>query len=301
MKEKINRKRLTSHRGWLTVLMVVFFVYIATLVFPCLWLLLNSLKTDVEFFKDSWALPKEPFKNLANYLTAFDMSVTTKLEYREVGLPLMFLNTIYLSFIPPIFSLFFTCCTAYAYARHQFKLKGLLYTMLIIPMVVNIAGTLPTMYKLVQELGIYNNILLMMVTGWSGAGFNFLLISSVFENISGTYKEAAQIDGAGHWRIFLTIYIPQASNLLISMYVLAVIGAWNDYMTPYLYLPEFPTLATGIYELRSKVEKSRDPLYYDQWPRMFAVMIWSILPVLILFIAFQDRIMTMTSGGGIKE
>ena len=301
MKEKINRNRLTSHKGWLTALMVIFFVYIATLVFPCAWLFLNSLKTDVEFFKDTWALPKEPLKNLVNYLTAFDMSVTTKLYFRDVGLPLMFLNTIYLSFIPPLFSLFFTCCTAYAYARHQFKLKGLLYTMLVIPMVVNIAGTLPTVYKLIQDIGIYNNIFLIMVTGWSGAGFNFLLISSVFENISGTYKEAAQIDGAGHWRIFLTIYIPQASNLLVSMYVLAVIGAWNDYMTPYLYLPEFPTLATGIYELRSKVEKSRDPLYYDQWPRMFAVMIWSIVPVLVLFIAFQDRIMTMTSGGGIKE
>ena len=301
MKEALGRNRLTSHKGWLTALVVIFFVYIATLVFPCAWLLLNSLKTDVEFFKDTWALPKEPLKNLVNYLTAFDMSVTTKLYFRDVGLPLMFLNTIYLSFVPPIFSLFFTCCTAYAYARHQFKLKGLLYTMLVIPMVVNIAGTLPTVYKLIQDLGIYNNIFLIMVTGWSGAGFNFLLISSVFENISGTYKEAAQIDGAGHWRIFLTIYIPQASNLLISMYVLAVIGAWNDYMTPYLYLPEFPTLATGIYELRSKVEKSRDPLDYDQWPRMFAVMIWSILPVLVLFIAFQDRIMTMTSGGGIKE
>ena len=301
MKEALGRNRLTSPKGWLTALVVIFFVYIATLVFPCAWLLLNSLKTDVEFFKDTWALPKEPLKNLVNYLTAFDMSVTTKLYFRDVGLPLMFLNTIYLSFVPPIFSLFFTCCTAYAYARHQFKLKGLLYTMLVIPMVVNIAGTLPTVYKLIQDIGIYNNIFLIMVTGWSGAGFNFLLISSVFENISGTYKEAAQIDGAGHWRIFLTIYIPQASNLLISMYVLAVIGAWNDYMTPYLYLPEFPTLATGIYELRSKVEKSRDPLYYDQWPRMFAVMIWSILPVLVLFIAFQDRIMTMTSGGGIKE
>ena len=301
MKVKTKNNRLTSHRVWLTALMIIFFVYVLTLVFPVIWLLLNSLKTDIEFFNSTWALPKEPFKNLANYLTAFDMKVTTTLEYREVGLPMMFLNTLYLSLVPPLFSLFFTCCTAYAYARHNFKLKGILYTVLVIPMLVNIAGTLPTTYKLIRDLGIYNNIFLIMITGWSGAGFNFLLISSVFSNISGTYKEAAQIDGAGRWRIFLTIYLPQASNLLISMYVLAVIGAWNDYMTPYLYLPEFPTLATGIYQLRSKVEKSRDPLYYDQWPRMFAVMIWSILPVLVLFIAFQDRIMTMTSGGGIKE
>lgn len=301
MKVQTKFNRLTSHRVWLTALMIIFFVYVLTLVFPVVWLLLNSLKTDREFFDSTWALPKSPFKNLSNYLTAFDMKVTTTIEYREVGLPMMFLNTLYLSLVPPLFSLFFTCCTAYAYARHNFKLKGLLYTILIIPMLVNIAGTLPTTYKLIRDLGIYNNIFLIMVTGWSGAGFNFLLISSVFSNISGTYKEAAQIDGAGQWRIFLTIYLPQASNLLISMYVLAVIGAWNDYMTPYLYLPEFPTLATGIYQLRSKVEKSRDPLYYDQWPRMFAVMILSILPVLVLFVAFQDRIMTMTSGGGIKE
>ena len=301
MKIQTQSNRLTSHRVWLTVLMTIFLVYVLTLIFPVVWLLLNSLKTDVEFFKSTWALPKSPFKNLSNYLIAFDMKVTTTLEYREVGLPMMFLNTLYLSLVPPLFSLFFTCCTAYAYARHQFKLKGVFYVIMIIPMLVNIAGTLPTMYKLIRDLGIYNNIFLIMVTGWSGAGFNFLLISSVFSNISGTYKEAAQIDGAGQWRIFLTIYLPQASNLLISMYVLAVIGAWNDYMTPYLYLPEFPTLATGIYQLRSKVEKSRDPLYYDQWPRMFAVMILSILPVLLLFIAFQDRIMTMTSGGGIKE
>ena len=301
MKEKVKRNRLTSHKGWLTALMVIFFVYIATLLFPVLWLLLNSLKTDIEFFNSTWALPKEPLKNLANYLTAFDMTVTTTLEYREVGLAQMFLNTMFLSFVPPLFSLFITCCTSYAYARHQFRLKGVFYTIMIIPMVVNIAGTLPTTYKLVRDLGIYNNIFLIMILNWAGSGFNFLLISSVFTNMSGTYKEAAQIDGAGHLRIFLTIYLPQASNLLISMYVLAVIGAWNDYMTPYLYLPEYPTLATGIYQLRSKVEKSRDPLYYDQWPRMFAVMIWSILPVLILFIAFQDRIMTMTGGGGIKE
>ena len=126
MKEQVNRNRLTSHRGWLTVLMVIFFIYVATLIVPCAWLLLNSLKTKKEFFANTWALPKEPLKNLANYLTAFDMKVTTTLLYREVGLPTMFLNTIFLSFVPPIFNLFFTCCTAYAYARHQFKLKGLL-------------------------------------------------------------------------------------------------------------------------------------------------------------------------------
>ena len=301
MKEQVNRNRLTSHRGWLTVLMVVFILYALTLIFPCFWMVYNSLKDFGEFRESVWALPKAPIKNLANYLEAFQMKVDPNIRgVKPVALPGMFLHTIYLSFVPPIFSLFFTCCTAYAYARHNFKLKGVLYTIMIIPMLVTLAGTLPTMYSLVNNMGLYNNIFLFMVTGWSGAGFNFLLLSSIFENISGTYKEAAQIDGAGNWRIFLTIYIPQASNVVISLYVLAVIAAWNDYLTPTLYLPRFPTLATGIFKLRSDVEGGADE-YAHQWPKMYAVMIWSILPVLALFIAFQDKIMAMTGGGGIKE
>ncbi len=303
MKVKTKSNRLTSHRVWLIGLAIIFFVYALTLIVPFLWMVYNSLKSAAEYRESTWAVPQEISKYWRNYLGAFSMTVKTEFLQTEMPLPMLFLNTIYLSFIPPIFSLFFTCCTSYAYARHQFKLKGALYTVMIIPMLVNIAGTLPTVYKLVNQLGIYNNIFLIMVLSWSGSGFNFLLISSIFENISGTYREAAFIDGAGHWRIFITIYLPQISNLLVSLYVLAVIGAWNDYTMPKLYLPEFPTLATGIYQLRLQVQlpATEENLYSGEWPKLFATMIWSILPVLVLFVVFQDKIMTMVGGGGIKE
>ena len=286
-----NKNRLSSHRAWLTVLAVVFFIYSLTLILPCLWLVYNSVKTKMEFFFNPWAVPENIFANLKNYIVVFS----------DFGVGQMFLHTIFLAVCSPLISLFCHCCTAYAYARHRFKLKGVLYALMIVPMLVNIAGTLPTTYKLICDLGIYDNIILILVLQASGGGFNFLLIGSVFENMSNTYKEAAQMDGAGHWRIFLTIYVPQASNLLVSLYILAFINVWNDYTTPYLYLPSFPTLATGVQQIQQMVQNSAGSKYSDDWPKLFATMILSILPVLGLFIAFQDRIMTMTAGGGLKE
>ena len=169
----------------------------------------------------------------------------------------------------------------------------------MVPMVVSIAGTQPAMYKLVNNLGIYDNLFGILLMSTGGFGFNFMLIASVFINISDAYREAASIDGAGNWRIFLTIYVPQASQLLIALFVLSFIGTWNDYTTPYLYLPSHQTLATGIKMLETRLTVGNDP-YQNDYPKLFACMIWSILPVLVLFIAFQNKIMKFSLGGGVK-
>lgn len=288
--KQIARKRKSRYSVWLRVLEVIFFLYSITLIFPLLWLVYNSIKSKTEFFLEPWAVPQHPLRHLSNYLTVFsDFSVGK-----------MFLNSIFLSVLCPLVSVFFHCCTAYAYARHRFKLKPLVYALAITPMIVSIAGTLPTQYKLINTLGMYDNMFLYLILYAGGTGYNFLLISSVFENISGTYKEAAQIDGAGNWRIFLTIYIPQASNMIISLYILGVIGTWNDYMSPYLYLPSHQTLAVGIKQIGDLIA-SGSMNYGGDWPKLFATMILSILPILILFVVFQKQIMHMTTGGGIKE
>ena len=289
---KVKKKtiNLTSHKNWLTALAVAFFIYSLTLILPLLWLIYNSLKSKTEFYFEPWALPENPIKYLGNYVTVF----------KDFGIGEMFLNSLILSLCAPLISVFFHSCAAYAYARHSFKLKGLVYALAITPMVVSIAGTLPATYKLICDLRFYDNILLFLLVYTQGYGMNFLLISSVFQNISGTYKEAALIDGAGYWRIFVTIYIPQASNIIVSLYILGFIGIWNDYQTPYLYLPSYNTLSTGIYKIQELLEVGGSE-YSNDYPRLYAAMVLSILPVLVLFVAFQDKIMNMVMGGGVKE
>lgn len=289
-KRLLKRNKILANRVPSYILAVIFFLFALTLIFPFLWLIYNSVKDKIEFFLNPWAVPKSPLSYLSNYAVIF----------KDFGIAEMFFNSVFLSVLGPLITVFFTSCAAYAYARHTFKLKPLLYAVAITPMIVNIAGTLPSMYRLINNMGIYDSLPGILLTSTSGFGFNFLLVTSVFVNISNTYKEAAMIDGAGRWRIFLTIYMPQASHLLVSLYILSVIGVWNDYTTPYLYLPSHPTLATGIQNISQLVSVGNSK-YSNDYPKLFASMIVTILPVLLLFIIFQDRIMKMVMGGGIKE
>ena len=218
--------------------------------------------------------------------------------FKQYDMGTMFYNSLFLALASPTVSIFCHMCTAYAYSKHEFKLTRALYILGITPMIVSVAGTLPTSYKLIHDLGIYDNMYLWILTGTGGFGMNFLLLASVFQNISTTYREAAEMDGAGQWRIFLRIYVPQASGIITALWILGFIGVWNEYMAPLLYLPSYKTLSTGIKDLEANLlaggmgEKNR--------PKIFAAMLITVMPVIIIFIIFQEKIMNYSFGGGIK-
>ena len=287
MKTCLTRR---SERISLTVLCVLFFVYAATLAFPFLWLLYNACKGVEEFRVDPWAFPQDFFGNIANYGTVF-------MQFDMLN---MLLNTVFMSAAMATLSVFCHCCVAYAYAQHNFRLKKLLYAVAVIPLIISVAGTQPAMYELINKIGFYDNMPLYVLTAANGFGFDFLIMASVFQNISGTYREAAEIDGAGKWRIFLFIYMPQASAMITAMWILGVIGVWNEYMTPYLYLPSYPTFSTGIFYLQEEVTNGNSVFSLD-YPKLFAAIIITVLPVIVIFVVFQEKIMQFSLGGGIKE
>ena len=113
-----------------------------------------------------------------------------------------------------------------------------------------------------------------------------------FKNLSWSYAEAAQIDGAGHFHIYFRIMLPIAMPALISVGVLLAIGFWNDYFTIYMYAPEKATIAYGIQRISAQAGVNM--------PQVFAAMMLSIVPVLIVFACFQKTIMQNTAIGGLK-
>ena len=114
---------------------------------------------------------------------------------------------------------------------------------------------------------------------------NLMLFHSYYSNISNSYKEAAQIDGANFYQTYFRIMRPQ---------VLQFIARWNDYMSPLLYLPKMPTLATGLYRYQSRVEKN------GNYPVLFAGLFISIIPILLIFLKFSDKMMANINAGGLK-
>ena len=281
------------NRGILIAFTVVFVIYSIVLLFPFLWIFLNSFKDGIKEFTDNpWGLPHN--WKFENYTVLFNM------EFNFVE---MFVNTIILSAAVPTATCISTVLAAYVMAKYKFKGHRILYAIYLIPMLVAITGTTSALYLLMDNLGLIgypNGIFAIILMSAGGTGFNFLLVYSLFKTVDNAYMEAARIDGANEFRIFGQIMLPHAMGLVGTLWVLGFIGTWNDYATPKIFLGgDAFTIATGIEEISRMVETA-DPVMMQNYPAYFAAIILSILPIVIIFFIFQKQIMKISLGGGIK-
>ena len=102
------------------------------------------------------------------------------------------------------------------------------------------------------------------------------------------------MDGAGHFRVFLFINLPMALPIMVAVMVMAFIGTWNDYFNVYMYAHDRPTLSVGVQFLGETM------VTRFQYPKLFAFMMVSMIPGLLIFSVFQNTIMNNFSLGGLK-
>lgn len=102
------------------------------------------------------------------------------------------------------------------------------------------------------------------------------------------------MDGATHFGVFVKVMLPQALPIMSTLVITSAIGAWNDYNTMLLYMPDYPTIASGLFNVSRILPRSGNtPAYY-------AALVISVVPILILFLCFSDAIMKNFSVGGLK-
>ena len=302
--KRYNASKKSRFRKWsrqekiiLLSTTVIFAIYALTLIYPFVFTFFNAVKDPMEFSTDPLGIPKE--FHWENFVTALKLKLTINGRH-SIGN--MIWNSVWQTLLATGCGLIASTLMAYVTAKYDFKFLKVLYAVGIFSMVIPIIGSTPAMYQLVYKeifdipkLTIADNPALIWVIWFSGFGFAYLVLYSYFKSISWTYAEAAFIDGAGHFRVFFEIMIPQALPAISSVLIVNAIGFWNDYMTAYLYLPSYPNLALGLYELKENFGDvvGGMPVYY-------ALMLLSLIPVAIAFIVFQKAIMKNLSTGGLK-
>ncbi len=270
----------------LGIFFVIFLFYAVSLVFPFIWMILNSFKTNPEFFGNIWSLPQKWL--FGNYIEVFS------LEIKEFTILDLTLNSLFLVVTCTAVGMAFPAMASYVVAKYKFRLNSLIYAISVIIIVVPTIGGIAATFKLLNAFNIYNTYFSIILMGSGGFGVQFIMFYGYFQSLSWTYAEAAFVDGASNFKVFYAIMLPQAKPIIITIAILSVIGVWNDYFTPYMYTPAKPTLALGI-------KMYQDKLSYDaNFPLLFALMIISIIPIIILFSFAQKYIMESMVMGGIK-
>ena len=280
-------KRGKGERVFMWIMFVLFTLYALSVILPFLWIFMNSLKSNDEFFANRNAFPSQwLFKNYGEAFTA--------INYNDTNLAGMFLNSIILTLENTLAAVIVPLMAAYVVAKYPYNICKFLYGLALVVQVLPTIGALPVEYQLVYNLGINDNLLFIWLLAAGAFTFNFLILYAGFRSISWTYAESAMIDGAGHYTVFFKIMLPQAKPFITAVFITTFISQWNNYTTPFLYLDKRPTLALGLYEFQQK------QLYATNMPPLFAGIILSIIPIGALFCVMQKSIMENTVAGGIK-
>jgi ABC-type glycerol-3-phosphate transport system permease component len=186
-----------------------------------------------------------------------------------------------------------TTVTSYTVARFNFVGKDLLVSIGIGAMLIPDLGSRSVVYKMYVDLHVIDTWFVLFQFAMP-FGLMFLIVYSMFKTTSTTYAEAAKMDGASELRIFLQIMVPMAKGVIGMMMVMNAIGAWNDFYTPYMYLPSVKTLALGIQELSEEAQMS------SNFTELYAAMVMAILPIIIVFVIMRDTIIDNAVAGGLK-
>ena len=285
MKNKKSKSK--AEKILFSIISVLFFLYALGLLMPIGYGFTIALKENGRAFIKDPVSVTAPFY-FSNFIKAFD-----SIRIEEQTFVTMLVNSVWYSVGMTLMSITACTCTAYVIAKYDFKGRHAIYSGALIVMMIPIYGSLPAQYKLYSQLNLLNSPLLL-ITAYGGFGTYFIYIHAFFKSLSWSYAEAAFIDGASNLRVFLTIMVPMMLPSISALAIMNFIGSWNDYSGPLLFLPEMLPLATGLYTYEFNMK------YAANQPLYFAGVFISILPAVLLFVIFQNTIMSNVYSGGLK-
>ena len=264
------------------------FVYLvmafATLicVFPVLWVVLSSFKTNAEVFKGV-------FRPSSFKFDAYDYALSV------APIPQFFLNSVIVSVSAMLINVTFVSMGAYAFARCHFKGKGLLFALLMSAMVLPSTAIIQPVYMQLRGLNLLDTRLgLIVVYCCFGMPVGLMLLRTFFGGIPLEIEESAAIDGAGFVRTFIQIAVPMARPRIATVMVLRFLEYWNEF--------------TYALVLTTSVENRTMPLslayfvssFSFNYPAMFAAITLSVLPALTIFAIFNRQVVNSMVVGAVK-
>ncbi|MET3809500.1 sn-glycerol 3-phosphate transport system permease protein [Arthrobacter sp. UYEF3] len=258
---------------------------LATLVvvLPLLWMVLSSFKQPGEIITmDLNILPESV--NLDNYHVA----MTT------VPFGRFFVNSLIVTTVGATVKVILAVLTAYALVFVRFPFKNVIFILILVALMVPPQVSILPNYILIAGLGGKNTLWGIIVPGL-GTAFGTFLLRQHFMTLPGSILEAAEIDGAGHWRRLWQVVVPVSGPSIATVALVTVVSEWNDYIWPLIITdrPETMTLPVGLTLLQNSEGNG------SGWGILMAGAVLVIVPILLVFAALQRYIVAGLTQGSV--
>ncbi|MCC7229894.1 MAG: carbohydrate ABC transporter permease [Fimbriimonadaceae bacterium] len=256
-----------------------------TIVVPLVWVLISSLKSGAEIFSTPWSLPSG--FAIQNYENA----------WKKEGIGPSFLNTLFVTLATMAILIPVGSMAAYIFAKYPFRGSKILFGAFLGGMMFpNFLIVIP-LYFLLKSLSLYDTHtgLIIAYVAYS-LSFTIFVLTGFFQALPNELAEASELDGCGHFGTFWRVMLPLARPGLIVVGIFNAIGLWNEYPLAKVLLnsSEKRTLPLTIVDMATNQQYSSD------WGALFAGLVIVMLPVMIVYWFFRDRIHETMLAGAVK-
>ncbi len=272
-------KRISTH----TFMYLVMAFTVLVSLFPILWIIFSSFKSNGEIMGGPFVLPSAINFDAYVYLfQKYDFATYT-------------LNSVICAFLPAIVSLVIFSMGAYALARYKFPGKTLFYALFTMTMLVPHHARTQPIFTLIIDLNLYNTregLMLVYLSG--GLAMSMFILKNTFQQIPGELGEAARIDGAGFVRTFSTIYVPLARNGLVTAGILMLLGNWNEFYYANLLITSSANRTLPVVTILF------NSMFNYNYTNTFAALVVVVLPGILFYSLATKQVQNSIAATGVK-
>ncbi|MFN8221512.1 MAG: carbohydrate ABC transporter permease [Fimbriimonadales bacterium] len=261
--------------------------YGIVIVLPLAWVLVSSVKKGADILASPWTLPASP--QWQNYVNAWAD------PQRPLGPA--FVNSMVVSVFTLLFLLPIGAMAAYVFAKYPFRGSKLLFGLFLGGMMFPQFLTIVPLFKLMQSMHLLNTMsgLVIVYIAYS-LSFTVFVLHGFFEALPNELMEAAAIDGCTDHATFWKVMLPLAKPGLIVVAIFNAIGFWNEYSLALVLYSHGgqTTLPVRIADMATARQ------YQSDWGALFAGIVIVVVPILVVYWLFKDRIQQAMTAGAVK-
>ena len=282
MEKQYKKTKIKSTAAWTAAVILAAGMLIVS-VLPFFFMVLNSFKNKFELLTNGvFSFPqKMNFGNYANVLSG--------------GFVRYFLNSVVLLLVVLFLILMISAFAAYPLARFKFRLNGFIYGLIVACMAIPIHITLIPVFQMTKALGIYDSIGALIGPDVAFAlPISVFILTSFMKGIPKEIEESAEIDGCNRYAMFFKIMLPLTKSGLPTLAIYNGVNVWNEFSFAYTLTqsPHNRTLPLAVWDFQGQ--------YAMNTPMIMAVLTMTVLPMIILFLFAQDKLIKGMTAGAVK-
>lgn len=253
-------------------------------IYPLIWLVLFSLKTNAEVFNASpFALPADP--KWENY----------SVVWTQGNISLYFFNSVWITLVSVVLTVLLASFVTFAITRMIWRMSGFVLTLFMVGLMIPVHSTLIPLFNFFLKINLIDHPLALILTYTAfNLPITIMILLGFYSTLPREIEEAAVIDGCSIHRIFFQITLPMTMPVMSTTFIINMIYNWNEFVfiNTFISSDSYKTLTVGIQNFIGQ--------YMTEWGAIGATLVISMLPILIAFLFLSNKIVEGIAAGAVK-